>query len=242
MPAVAPAVGAERPPGIEWRGPPHARGGVVLFHSGAWWLRADRPSVVYGVLREVADGFAADGALVANVDYRTGTRSLRDAVWAVDRLRRRLGPHAPICAYGESAGGLLALHAALRRKLACVSTVGAVVTPDRLAADGSPGLHADARRAFGPDLRRLDVLPHAARLPPLQLAGLEQDSVVPFAQARRLSAHRPGADLVAIPPGDRPFLHGYGDAVAIDALRHAQRRFMASRLTRHDRGTRAPRR
>ncbi len=229
---AAPPHARALPRAIEWSGPADARGGVLVLHGGSWFLRAPTHAANWAPTRATAARFARDGALVANLDYRASGRSLPDAVWAADRLRRRLPRGAPICAYGESAGGMLALQVALRRPVACVTTVAAVVSPGRLAGDGAPDVHDHAADAFGGDLGRFDAVPRAARLPALQLAGLADDPVVPLVQSRRLAAERPGARVLAIAAGDAPFVHGSADAAALGALHAAQRRFVASRLRR----------
>jgi acetyl esterase/lipase len=229
---ATPSQAGALPRAIEWSGPADARGGVLVLRGGSWFLRAWTHEENFASARATAARFARDGALVANVDYRASGRSLTDALWAADRLRRRLPRGAPICAYGESAGGMLALQVALRRPLARVTTVAAVVSPGRLARDGALDVHGHAADAFGGDLARFDALPRAGRLPSLQLAGLADDPVVPFAQSLRLAAARRDARLVAVAPGDAAFVHGPGDAEAVRRLHASQRRFVATRLAR----------
>jgi hypothetical protein len=99
------------------------RGYVLVVHGGAWVITGPRalaleaPNVRW---------FTGLGWAVYNVDYRAGWLSVVDVVAAYDRLRRR-HPGAPVCAYGESAGGQLAmLLAASRPSLRCVISAGGV--------------------------------------------------------------------------------------------------------------------
>ena len=121
--------GGHPPPGIVRadntlimpRGQP--RGFMVVIHGGAWVitgpqaLAQERPNVRW---------FTRLGWAVYNVDYRAGWLSVVDVVAAYDHLRS-LYPDAPMCAYGESAGGQLAmLLAASRPSLRCVISAGGV--------------------------------------------------------------------------------------------------------------------
>jgi acetyl esterase/lipase len=104
---------------------PHGRpkGFVLVIHGGAWVLTGPQMLAL-----EAANvrWFTKLGWGVYDVDYRAGWLSVVDVVAAYHHLRR-LHPHAPICAYGESAGGQLAmLLAASRPSLRCVISAGGV--------------------------------------------------------------------------------------------------------------------
>ena len=109
------------------------KGYVLVIHGGAWVitgpgaLALEAPNVRW---------FTRLGWAVYNVDYRPGWLSVVDVAAAYDHLRS-LHRRAPMCAYGESAGGQLAmLLAASRASLQCVISAGGVaalgVVPDPL--------------------------------------------------------------------------------------------------------------
>ncbi|HEY1522068.1 MAG TPA: hypothetical protein VGF70_03570 [Solirubrobacteraceae bacterium] len=121
--------GGRPPPGIVQsdnaltmpRGQP--KGFVLVIHGGAWVITGPQTLAL-----EAANvgWFTRLGWAVYNVDYRAGWLSVVDVVAAYDHLRS-LYPGAPICAYGESAGGQLAmLLAASRPSLRCVVSAGGV--------------------------------------------------------------------------------------------------------------------
>jgi acetyl esterase/lipase len=93
-------------------------GWVLLIHGGGWQVTGKAP---VAATRPEADFFRSHGWGTYNIDYRPGTRSLTDVLSAYDALRRRVGPAAPVCAWGGSAGGHLALLlAGYRSTVACV--------------------------------------------------------------------------------------------------------------------------
>jgi alpha/beta hydrolase fold len=99
------------------------KGFVLVIHGGAWVLTGPRALAL-----EAANirWFTRLGWGVYNVDYRAGWLSVVDVVAAYHYLRSR-HPRAPMCAYGESAGGQLAmLLAASRPSLRCVISAGGV--------------------------------------------------------------------------------------------------------------------
>jgi hypothetical protein len=101
----------------------HPRGFVLVIHGGSWIFTG--PQALSLEAPEV-HWLTGLGWAVYNVDYRAGWLSVVDVVAAYDHLRS-LHPAAPTCAYGESAGGQLAmLLAASRRSLRCVISAGGV--------------------------------------------------------------------------------------------------------------------
>ncbi len=121
--------GGQPPPGIVRadntltmpRGQP--KGFVLVIHGGAWVITG--PQALAQEAPKVR-WLTRLGWAVYNVDYRAGWLSVVDVVAAYDHLRS-LYPAAPMCAYGESAGGQLAmLLAASRPSLRCVISAGGV--------------------------------------------------------------------------------------------------------------------
>src|SRR4051794_14600506 len=92
----ASAAHADAPAPIDWHGPRHAHGGVLVLHGGAWKATGTAAQLW---LRPEARRFAGLGLAVANADYRPRGTSLRDALRAYDALRRRA--HR-VCVYGQS--------------------------------------------------------------------------------------------------------------------------------------------
>ena len=211
---------------IAFVGPANARAGIVVLHPGAWWLRA--PDALAVELPQ-AQRFAALGLLAADVDYRNGVFGIRDVRRAYDRLARRLEAGAPICVFGESAGGHLGLLLAEARPVACVVARAPVVTPSLLAADGDPATYAFAQAAFAnrPDAwAASDVLRRASRLPPTLITVASDDPVVSPAQARRLAAAAPQIALTELAPGQAPFTHGTAGPSALAAAEAAETAFV----------------
>ena len=85
---------------------------MILVHGGAWRGPDSREQA--RLLREPGDLLLRRRWRVVSVDYRQGAQGLRDVVAAIERLGPRRGG-APLCLYGESAGGQLALVAAAER-------------------------------------------------------------------------------------------------------------------------------
>jgi acetyl esterase/lipase len=211
---------------IAFVGPASARAGIVVLHPGAWWLRA--PDALAVELPQ-AQRFAALGLLAADVDYRNGVFGIGDVRRAYDRLARRLPAGAPICVFGESAGGHLGLLLAETRAVACVAARAPVVTPSLLAADGDPATYAFAQAAFAnrPDAwAKADVLRRADRLPPTLVTVAQDDPVVSPVQAQRLAAAAPQVSLTVLAPGPARFTHGTADPTALAAATAGETAFV----------------
>lgn len=195
---------------------PHGRpaGVVLVIHGGAWRAAGPRTTALMDAR---ARTFAAWGWAAAVVDYRAFAASPGDVVRAYDAARERY-PGLPICAYGESAGGHLALMLAVRRPLACVIDAAGPVDLPRLG--GTPQadwVRAKALAAFG-DLRDASPTHHAAAIRAPVLAGYAAaDRIVPASQGRYLERALPHARVVELGAGTGPrFVHA---AVAPAALR-----------------------
>src|SRR3954464_15298305 len=194
----------ESPPSGSYEGAP-PRGYVVLIHGGGWKLVGRGMT---GFMNPVADRLNQAGYATLNVDYGRGKRSLPDVLAFYDDLRARVGPDAEICAYGDSAGGHLALLVAQRRPdVACVMANAGPTDLDALPG-GSGGLRRTARRLFGGATALRKWSPAARKLrQPALLAYGKRDKVVPADQGARMLRRAPRAKLMRLRAGRTPWVH-----------------------------------
>ena len=201
---------------VTWTAPHGRPAGVVLvIHGGAW--RASGPRTA-APMDSRARTFAGWGWAAAVVDYRAFADSPGDVVRAYDAARERY-PGRPICAYGESAGGHLALMLAVRRPLDCVIDAAGPVDLPRLG--GTPQadwVRAKALAAFG-DLRDASPTDHAGAIRAPVLAGYAAaDRIVPASQGRYLERALPSADVIQLGAGAGPrFVHANVSPAALRA-------------------------
>lgn len=186
---------------------------VLLIHGGAWYRVGPRATAR---MDPVAARLRAAGFGTVNVDYRAEAAAFGDVLAAYRRLRGQVGPRAPICAYGTSAGGQLALMLAVRRPdVACVVAYSAPSLLDRLP----PRLRAHARAAFPGPGGLAAWSPARYRLGiPLLLAQARRDPIVPVAESHAMRAAAPDARLVLLDPGPAPWVHTSVDAGQLAAL------------------------
>ena len=187
---------------VAWTAPHGRPAGVVLvIHGGAWRAAGAR---TVGLMDGRARTFAGWGWAAAVVDYRGFADAPGDVVRAYDVARERY-PALPICAYGESAGGHLALMLAVRRPLACVIDAAGPVDLPRL--NGTPQadwVRAKALAAFG-DLRDASPTHHAAAIRAPVLAGYSAgDRIVPASQGRYLERALRHARVIELGAGPGP--------------------------------------
>jgi acetyl esterase/lipase len=180
---------------------------VVLLHGGFWRVAYDRLHV-----RVVADALTAHGYAVANVEYRRvgggggWPTTFTDVAAAVDAVEPALAERVDLDAVayvGHSAGGHLALWAALR---------------DRLPAD-APG-----RAERPPRVRGVVALAPAADLVAVDRLGLSRGAAAellgggPTAVPERFAATDPG--LLGAPAARTVLVHGrLDDTVPIEVSR-----------------------
>jgi acetyl esterase/lipase len=197
-----------------------ARGVVIGIHGGAWYGVGRALSMT---VREDLERWRRQGWLGVIVDYPKGGAAVASVLRSYDRVRARY-PGLPVCLYGESAGGHLALLvAAARPDVACVETAGAPTDLEAIDPSRSPlAAHADrnARMAF-PDLRAASPAGKELRAP-LLVTHLRTDPVIGVAHAYRMPAGR----RVVLEPGAVPWVHGAVSGASMGVLRRAEVAFM----------------
>jgi acetyl esterase/lipase len=204
---------------------PHHRPMVLLIHGGGWkrvgpravaGITADRP-------RLVAWGYRTDV-----VRYRAFRHAFPDVLAAYDRLRRRVGPATPICAYGASAGAHMALMLAIMRPdVACVISQAAPTELRRLPA----WLRRRAVAAFGHRLLRWSPAAYRLYVPTL-LEQATDDRIVPFDQMAAMHRDAPHSHAVALDPGRAPWIHARVDRRQLAHSHLVERRFLQAAIRR----------
>lgn len=220
-------------------GPPKR---VMMFiHGGAWFV-VGREALE--VERSLAGDWRKAGWQTISVTYRGCKKSVGDVSKFYDLVRERVGPNVPICLFGQSAGGHLALMVAARRPdVACVvslagpSDLRAAAKQGRAEAasgagpaklaEGSAVGTGFAKAAFGKrNLRKASPITRARWIfARLLLATAKNDVLVPGGQdynlAARVAHRRPGAyiDTARPEPGSFPFIHGTADQASMDEMR-----------------------
>jgi acetyl esterase/lipase len=215
---------------------PHPRGTVLVIHGGGW-LNVG-PSTLAFVQPEAAR-FASYGWRAISVDYRPGLQSLDDALAWYDAARRRF--RGPLCLYGQSAGGHLALWVAAHRPVRCVIADGAPA--DLRMIGGNP--QADELRddyvipVFGAALWRYSITRVAAHIHArVLLAASAGDAYVGCAQVSVLARVLPSATGHCLPAGPAPFIHAGVTQAAAEREYARERALLNQGRRRCGRGTR----
>jgi dienelactone hydrolase len=222
------------------------RGWVIVIHGGGW-LTQGKASV--DAEDYAADFFRRHDWGTYNIDYRAGALSLSDVLSAYDWLRRRVGDHRTICAWGSSAGGNLALLlAAWRPRLDCVISEAGPTNLLRWptqTAWAPPGVspHVGPLYAYEhfmlptlgqANLRRFSPVYRARRIRARLLLGCSTwDYWCPPAQLREMKRARPRGTtvmLLAGAPRTTPtnFTHANLTGSALVAWHRAELRLLAS--------------
>lgn len=188
------------------------KGFVIVIHGGGWLGGASY------VTQEdtLASWFNQLGYGAYNIDYSSGATSYFDVLSAYDWLHGQY-PSAPICAWGESAGGHLALLLAASRSLKCVITQGAptdFTTLSTQPADGSDSgsqFLYDALIApiFGSNLSAWSPVTYCPNIQARLLLGTSAaDPYVPPDQMYEMQSRCPNATAVLLEAGQMYFTHG----------------------------------
>jgi acetyl esterase/lipase len=188
---------------------------TVVLLAGNAWSGTTEPGK-QAIYEQVGRYLERAGHRVVVADYPAGVEAGLAAVNAAVQAELEADPARPLCLYGESSGGHLALLAAeIVRGVDCVATVAAPADLHLWAheEDAAPDttqaitFRTHIVPAFGSDPAGwlpFEPALHTDRLPKLVLsmAGAD-DATVPLDQLKQL----PGRHYV-LPPGSLPFVHG----------------------------------
>ncbi|HEY1539662.1 MAG TPA: prolyl oligopeptidase family serine peptidase, partial [Solirubrobacteraceae bacterium] len=217
------------------------RGTMILLHGGAWFS-VGRAKL--SLTREDAARWRARGWRTVNATYRACAASVGDVLALYDRVAGRYGTAQPICAFGRSAGGQLALLLAARRpRLDCVVAEAGIADLPALAREttatgrlGPATVTNWATAAFGADqLAGVSAAGSPVHARVLYAIGVA-DTLVPWRQATDFARaqHRrdPQAyvDLLHVPAGDQPFEHAYVSTAGLAEF-HAREDALVAPLT-----------
>jgi acetyl esterase/lipase len=196
-------------PKLTWGIPtPDPRAVVILLHGGGWQPNPTgyRQQVTY------AKAIEAGGVATVAVGYGPGAIGFRQ-IEDVYQTARQCFPDAPICAVGDSAGGNLALVLAAREPdLSCVIARAAPTDLTSLQSQGGTEAHQLAVDAFGEGgLNKYSPVRQAGAIKaPVLLIMAQNDPLVPVEQGTELKRALPATQLMVLPPGPVPFVHGLG--------------------------------
>lgn len=231
----------------------HARGTVVLVHAGGW-SGPDRQRQ-WDLDWWPGRMFREAGWSTASIDYAAGQAGLASVSEQLAAAMART-PGWPVCAYGESAGGHLALLAAAALPgLRCVITMGAPTDLERWRDDAavegrgtSLGVYGETvvpTFGGGPIDDRWEPAVQAPRVRArVLLVGQGDDQVLPIAgQLQAFADALPRTEVDVTPPGDyadpdQRYLHGTLSPAARGDLEARMRAFLApvARFVRLRRG------
>lgn len=117
---------------------------MILVHGGGWFTVG---RAAMRTLREQATAWRAAGWQTVSTSHRACGKSIGDVLRTYDLVRRQVGPSVPICLYGQSSGGHLALQvASTRSDVACVIAEGAPTDLVNIAEQGCSGGTRQLRR------------------------------------------------------------------------------------------------
>lgn len=155
-----------------------------------------------------------------NTDYTAGRHSVADVIHDCDLLRR-VAHRRPICVFGQSAGGQLALMVAAARPTACTIAEAAPTDLTRLRGFSAPNFAVTGTQVDGPDaVADMAVAAFGATLEANSPAYLKphgrvllglaaNDVLIPQDQVAEHKRNWPGAQAITLPPGDEQFfVHG----------------------------------
>lgn len=208
---------------------PRPKGLVMLIHGGGW-----RPSnPVYMALMQPAARIYNDAGWSTRIQAEHGgMQSYIDVMRAAVTYKKAIRDR-PLCLYGQSSGGQIALLAAasLGKVVSCVITDAA---PTWLDLPPDTGDHAYVRSmassAFGPDsLRPFSPLSYAPQTTAkVFMTYAENDPLIPTWQAQFYAYLKPGTKTVSLPAGSVPWVHSKVSKAAVQAAGRRSLRFLNS--------------
>ena len=183
------------------------RAAVMLIHGGAW-SGTDRTQLARAA--QLGKRLQSLGYATIAVDYGAGAQGLTDVERFYAEARRRVGPDTPLCAFGESAGGNLALLLAEREpSLDCVIAHVAPTDLPALVRDSASSTGRLATAAFGRDgLARFSPALHPGSTDAeVFLLYSQNDPLVPPEQGELMERALARSTLEVLRSGDAPFGH-----------------------------------
>ena len=200
-----------------------ARGTMILVHAGGW---AGHDGYAQSeLLKNPGSLFLARGWRVVSVDYEEGAAGLQDVLDVAGAELARRSSDGPLCIYGESAGGHLALMAAARlRAIDCVIGVGTPTDLQLYTAEAAVSSDDRVKLVSSQIMRLFGTTPEATA--PWNLVTLapsihadvllvheSDDELVSPAHANLFKAARPTTQVIDLEAGDRndprtDFMHG----------------------------------
>ncbi len=222
---------------------------MIFIHGGAWYV-VGREALE--VQRTLADQWRGAGWQTYSTSYRGCRKSVQDVVKFYDLIRARVGRGVPICLFGQSAGGHLALMLASRRDdVSCVVSLAGPSDLARAAKQGKAEAAAGtgpaalaqgtklgsgyAKSAFGKrNLKVMSPLTRAKKIwARLFLATAKNDALIPGRQDYNLAATlarvHPGSyvDVFRPDPGSHLFIHGTASDESMNSVRERLRTLVA---------------
>ena len=225
--ALMPIASAKSAPGLPkytWTLPKtQPRVLVMTIHGGSWF---QNEGFYQGTLPYTQSFTDRAGAVGMNVEYTSGPNSLPDLVKAYDIARNRF-PNMPICAYGWSAGGNLALLLANQRKLACVISEAG---PTDLI-NGSTDMYKTGVFWFGADkLGQWSPMytTKSIQSPTLIVSAVNDELMPHQSQAVAFKKKFTRSTLITLNEGPAPFIHTSVNAEQLANARSYQMQIVRS--------------
>ena len=202
-------------------GPPV--GTMILVHAGGW---AGHDGYAQSeLMKDPGSLFVARGWRVVSIDYEEGQAGLQDLLNIAGADLARGTSNGPLCMYGESAGGHLAVMAAARlRAIDCVIGVGTPTDLHLYTVEAASSSDDRVRLVSSQIMRLFGTTPEAnapwnlVTLAPsiradIMLVHETDDELVTPQHGNLFKAARPTTQLIELQPGDKnnprsDFMHG----------------------------------
>ncbi len=212
---LAPTASAATPtyPGARWIVPEKPRAVVIMLHGGSWFGRV--PNQQDSMVTRSERMSAKARVITMNIDYDSGVGSFANTATAYDVARQKF-PNLPICLFGSSAGGNIALIVATQRPVDCVISEAGPTdlnTTESTVRESAKFLLGESRFvALSPLYASKQIKA------PTLLVNATNDPKIPYAsQAVAYKKKYPKVQLVTLRPGDGKgdFVHSKVDSVQL---------------------------